>query len=53
LHARSAIDEVKAAALGNLGNAHADLGDSRKAIEYHEQYLIIAREIGDRRGEGS
>ena len=25
----------------------------RKAIEYHEQHLAIAREIGDRRGEGN
>jgi len=50
---RSAIDEVKAARLGNLGIAHAALGDSRKAIEYYEQHLIIAREIGDRRGEGT
>ena len=39
-------------ALGNLGNAYADLGDARKAIEYHEKALIIDREIGDRRGEG-
>jgi tetratricopeptide (TPR) repeat protein len=40
-------------ALGNLGNAHAALGDARKAIEYYEQVLVIAREIGDRRGEGN
>ena len=39
--------------LGNLGNAYADLGETRKAIEYYEQALTIAREIGDRRGEGS
>jgi tetratricopeptide (TPR) repeat protein len=39
-------------ALGNLGNAYADLGETRKAIEYHEQALLIDREIGDRRGEG-
>jgi tetratricopeptide (TPR) repeat protein len=29
------------------------LGDARKAIEFYEQYLSIAREIGDRRGEGN
>ena len=40
-------------ALGNLGNAHAALGDARKAIEFFEHRLVIAREIGDRRGEGS
>ena len=40
-------------ALGNLGNAHAALGDARKAIELYEQALIIDREIGDRRGEAN
>jgi tetratricopeptide (TPR) repeat protein len=40
-------------ALGNLGIAHATLGDARKAIEYYEQQLDITREIGDRRGEGN
>ena len=30
-----------------------DLGELRKAIEYYEQALKIAREIGDRRGEGT
>ncbi len=38
--------------LGNLGLAYADLGETRKAIDYHEQALAISREIGDRRGEG-
>ena len=39
--------------LGNLGNAYADLGDARKAIEFYEKQLVIVREIGDRRGEGN
>ena len=39
--------------LGNLGLAYSDLGQVERAIEYHEQALVIAREIGDRRGEGS
>ena len=39
-------------ALGNLGNAHKDLGETRHAIELYEQTLEITREIGDRRGEG-
>ena len=38
--------------LGNLGNAYAALGETRKAIEFYEQHLAIAREIGDRGGEG-
>jgi tetratricopeptide (TPR) repeat protein len=40
-------------ALGSLGAAYAALGDIRRAIEYHENYLVIAQEIGDRRGEGA
>jgi len=39
--------------LGNLGLAYAALGETRKAIEFHEQQLTITREIGDRRGEGA
>lgn len=41
----------EAAAMGNLGNAWLDLGEARKAIEYYEQRLVFAREIGDRSGE--
>ncbi len=37
--------------MSNLGLAHAALGDARNAIKYHEQALIVTREIGDRRGE--
>ena len=44
---------AQGAYIGNLGLAYADLGEVQKAIEYHEQALIISREIGDRRGEGS
>jgi tetratricopeptide (TPR) repeat protein len=44
---------MEAVHLGNLGNAYADLGETRKAIDYYEQALAIAREIGDRRGEGN
>ena len=40
-------------ALGNLGTAYTDLGETRRAIEYYEQRLPIARETGDRRGEGN
>ena len=40
-------------ALGNLGDAYADLGRVEEAIEKHEAALIISREIGDRRGEGN
>jgi tetratricopeptide (TPR) repeat protein len=37
---------------GNLGNAYQSKGDFRKAIEYHMQHLEIAKEVGDRAGEG-
>ena len=68
LHARDQIDwlEISAQAareagdrrgegkaLGNLGNAYSDLGETHKAIDYYEQVLGIARETGDRRGEGN
>jgi len=43
--------EGEGATLGNLGNAYARLGDSGRAIEFHEQALLIDREVGDRRGE--
>ena len=29
------------------------MGEPRRAIEHYEQKLAIAREIGDRRGEGT
>jgi tetratricopeptide (TPR) repeat protein len=37
----------EASHLCNLGRAHADLGDLRRAIEYCEQALAIACETGD------
>ena len=39
--------------LGNLGAAYADLGETRKAIEFYEKRNEIALEIGNRRGEGA
>ncbi len=39
--------------LGKLGIAYKNLGEPRKAVEYYEQALVIDREIGDRRGEGT
>ncbi len=38
--------------LANLGLAHAALGETRRAIEFYQQALVITREFGDRRGEG-
>ena len=39
--------------LGTVGLAYAALGEVQKAMGYYEQQLTIAREIGDRQGEGS
>ncbi len=39
--------------MGNLGNAYYSLGQVQEAIEYYEQHLAIAREVGDRAGEGA
>ncbi|MDA1100962.1 MAG: tetratricopeptide repeat protein [Proteobacteria bacterium] len=36
--------------LGNLGLAHAGLGEMDKAIGYYQQQLVTARGIDDRRG---
>jgi len=38
--------------LNGLGDAYKFLGEYRRAIEYHEKHLEIAREIADRQGEG-
>jgi tetratricopeptide (TPR) repeat protein len=38
--------------LGNLGIAYCVLGDAKKSINYYEQALKIAREIGDKCNEG-
>jgi tetratricopeptide (TPR) repeat protein len=45
--------EAEGVALGNLGIACAELGETSRAIEFLEQYLTITRETGDRRGEGT
>ena len=50
---RSATGAAKEPGLGNLGIAYADLGQVEQAIEHYQQALEIAREIGDRRGEGN
>ena len=39
-------------AYGNLGTAYLSLGDLKKAIEYHNLHLKIAKEVGDKHGEG-
>jgi tetratricopeptide (TPR) repeat protein len=36
-----------------LGLAYKHLGETRRAIQFYEQALLISREIGDRQGEGT
>ncbi|KAL9965084.1 hypothetical protein ACROYT_G028829 [Oculina patagonica] len=35
-----------------LGNAYYSIGDFKKAIEYHERHLKLAKQVGDTAGEG-
>ena len=46
---RDRAAQVKA--LNDLASAYADLGEKLKAIDFYEQSLIIAREIGKHSGE--
>lgn len=49
---RTAAWQGVSQALSNLGVVYKNLGEYRRAIEYHEQALAIDREISDRRAEG-
>ena len=52
IHGRITDAWANTAHLTNLGLCHYRVGDYRRAIELHTEALGIAREIGDRRGEG-
>jgi tetratricopeptide (TPR) repeat protein len=53
LKGRLTDPDLMASHLGNLGLCYFWLGDYRRAIDHQEQRLAIAREIGDRQGEGN
>ncbi len=36
-----------------MGVTYKNLGEVQRAVEFYEQDLVIAREIGDRFGEGA
>ena len=45
--------ELMLSSYGNLGLCYYRLGDYRRAGDHHQQALAIARDIGDRQGEGA
>ena len=50
---RSATAAAKGTTWATWAMPIADLGQVDQAIEHYQQALVIAREIGDRRGEGN
>ncbi len=44
--------QSKIRCLLNLGNSYSCLGNQKKAIDYYQKALTVAREIGDRQSEG-
>ena len=44
---------ISCRACGNIGNAYNSQGEYAKAIKHHTQDLAIAKEVGDRAGEGA
>jgi tetratricopeptide (TPR) repeat protein len=53
IHGRITDPVLNATHLGSLGLCHYGLGDYRQAIDLCTQALAIARDIGDRGGEGA
>ena len=46
-------DEISGYLLNSLGILYFQISSYEKAIEYYKKALMIAKEIGDRRGEGA
>jgi tetratricopeptide (TPR) repeat protein len=53
LHDRLSDPYLRLGHLGSLGHAYSGMGREKEAISYTEQALEIAREQGDRQGEGA
>ncbi len=53
IHERITDPQLNFGHLGNLGNCYFGLGEYRRAIDLHDQALVISREIGDRQCEGA
>lgn len=45
--------EGESVTLSNLGLAYTDLNETRRAIQFFEEALLLDREIGNLRGEGA
>ena len=53
-HGSASSDDVeKVINFYNLGNAYYSLADFKKAIECYNLHLKIAKEVGDKNGEGN
>ena len=50
---RTSMPSIASFVYSILGRAHQNLGSFFKALEYHAQDLSIAKEVGDRAGEGN
>jgi len=53
IHGQLTDPAVNATHLDSLGICHLSLGDYRRAVDLYTRALAIARETGNRRGEGS
>ena len=53
IHGRITDPALNATHLSSLGNCHFSLGEYERAIDLYTQALAIARDIGDRQGEGA
>jgi tetratricopeptide (TPR) repeat protein len=53
LQGKLSDSDLQQTSTGNLGTALSRLGQFRRAIDFYEQALAIARDRGDRSGEGA
>jgi tetratricopeptide (TPR) repeat protein len=49
---RTSMPSMAAGVYFTLGRAYQNLGSFSKALEYHKEHLTMAKEVGDRAGEG-
>ena len=49
---RTSMPDYASFVYGTLGIAYRNLGNFSKALEHHKEHLTMAKEVGDRAGEG-